>query len=120
MRRHFRERKGDKVKTVTFPVFSNYRVIVVFTHSFEKAYKRFEHTKGAEPLQNAQGITCHIHDTELSYIFILYGEDTGVMVHEAYHAIRHMFEEHNIEMTNENVAHHLGYLVNEIVELALR
>lgn len=116
----FRKRKTDKIKSVFFPIIFNYEVKIVFTHSLEKSFKKFEHTRDSNlsTRPSIRGCAVHVNDREMSYIFILYGESAGVMVHEAYHVIRHMFEEHNIEMSNENVAHHLGYLVDEIVELA--
>jgi hypothetical protein len=118
IRRYFRTQKKDIETTVKFPVFF-YAVKVVFTHSMEKAFKRFKHTRNINPLKNALGITVHVHDEELTYIFLRYECGTGVIAHESYHAICNVFKEHTVEATPEVMAYHLQYLVQEIVDLAL-
>ena len=114
-----RIRKRDKVATVYFPVFSNYEVKIVFTHDFKKAMKRFEHTQDVDPIEHATGMTVNVEDGEqISYIFILYGQDVDIMVHEAYHVVRNIMETFQAEQTNEVMAYHLAYLTQKIVELA--
>jgi hypothetical protein len=120
VRRWYRIRKQDKIKSVKFPILSNYEIKIVITHDFQKAYKKFKHLRDIEPREEADAITAHIREKNLSYIFLKYGSSTGVMAHEAFHAIQFMLKDHDIEMVDEIGAYHLDYLVNEIVELALR
>ena len=120
-RRQYRMGKKDKVKTVKFSVLNDYKVKIVLTRDLDKALLSFKHTvdvpSGGE---TTGGITVHVDKERISYIFIPYGSSTGSMAHEAYHAIQHMLEDCSIELTNEVVAYHLGYLMNEIVDLALQ
>jgi hypothetical protein len=116
-RRWFRKAKHDKVKVITFPVYFNYKVTAVFTHSMEEAIKRLKLNVSMTPDTSAM----HVRGEFESFILMPYDKsDTGTIVHESYHAIRYMFEQHDLEMTNEAVAYHLAYLVSEIVELALK
>lgn len=113
--------KKDKVKTVKFAVLNDYKVKIVLTHDLDKALKSFKHTTDVESGgETTGGIAIHVNEERLSYIFIPYGSSTGSMAHEAYHAVRHMLDECSIELENEVVAYHLGYLMNEIVDLALQ
>ena len=120
MRRLFRTRKQDKTKSIRFPVFANYEIKIVFTHDFEKSFKRFEYLKNEKPDKDVDGITCQVIGEGLTYIFIKYGSDTGTMAHEAYHAVCNLLRDRNAELSDEVVAYHLGYLVNKIEELALK
>jgi hypothetical protein len=118
-RRHYRIGRKDKVKVITFPTYFDYKITIVFTHSIEKALKHYKIQMRVPPTPETVGL--HVRGDFESHVFIPYDRgDTGTMVHEAYHAIWYMFEQHDLEMTNEAVAYHLGYLVNEMVELALR
>ena len=120
-RRQYRMSKKDKIKTVKFSVLNDYKVKIVLTRNLDKALKSYKHTTDVNSGgETTGGITVHVDCERLSYVFIPYGSSTGSMAHEAYHAIRHMLEECSIELENEVVAYHLGYLMNEIVDLALQ
>ena len=120
-RRQYRMGKKDKVKTVKFAVFNDYKVKIVLTRDLDKALLSFKHTADVESGgETTGGITVHVDCERLSYIFIPYGSSTGSMAHEAYHAVQRMLKNCSIELKNEVVAYHLGYLMNEIVDLALQ
>jgi hypothetical protein len=119
--RHYRLRKTDKTKIVFFPIFCNYEVRIIFTHNLEKSFKRFKHTRDVEPRAGVDAVTIHVKNEDISYIFFLYKKsDTGTMAHEAYHVIEQLLELHDVGTHGEVAAYHLGYLVNQIVDLALQ
>lgn len=106
--------KKDRTKSFKFPVFCDYEIKVVSTNDFEKTFKRFK-LPFDEDDKTAGALTIHCQDEAISYIFIPYKVSLDLMVHEAYHAIRHMLLKHSVKIDdNEVVAYHLGYLVQKI------
>jgi hypothetical protein len=109
-------RKQSKPKNliVKFPVFSGFVVHVDRTDDMDEAISNHpiiaDMTGGND---TADAVTIYDGDMEC-YIFILPNADPGTIAHEAWHAIRHMMLKVGVELDNEAVAYHLGYLVNRI------
>jgi hypothetical protein len=101
-----------KKLTVTFPAFSNYSVIVIFTTDFVKDANKL----GVEEV--TPDIEClHItNDPNTGTSWILFKEDPGIgsIVHESYHCIACMLRWVGVGAEEETVSYHLGYLVARI------
>lgn len=106
--------KGDRIKTFIFPVFDYWRIRVVSTNDFNKALKKFKHTRAFSELENTAAFNVHVENENLSYIFIHHKVELGTVAHEAYHAIERMLSLHDVEPRGEVIAYHLGYLIQEI------
>jgi hypothetical protein len=104
---------GDYEKKVTFPVFSGYAVRIVFTDDLPKSrISRYGNAGAAgEGDTNAMVST----NSEGCHIFFKPMARTGVIAHEAYHAVRRMLDWIGArECDEEVVAYHLTHLVDVI------
>lgn len=100
-----------------FPTFGGYEIKIIITRCLAKALLKYEHTKNIDPTAYT-GLTVHVKEEHLTYIFLPL-PDTGTMAHEAYHAVCNLLKVHDIPQEGEVVAYHLGYVMREIVDLAL-
>ena len=106
-------RHGDYEKKVTFPVYSEYAVRIVFTDDLPKSrIGRYGNAGAAgEGDTNAMVST----NSEGCHIFFKPMARTGVIAHEAYHAVRRMLDWIGAnECDEEVVAYHLTHLVDII------
>ena len=103
----------SKFKIIKFPALSNYRVHVEITSSLKKSLAKYPATKAVEMDENTHGLAVHT-DNAFSYIFLPYHTSAGDIAHEAWHVIRQMMKYLGIELENESVAYHLGYLTDKI------
>ena len=55
-----------------------------------------------------------VHADTLSFVFLPYSASVGSIAHESWHVVRRMMEHAGVELDNEAVAYHLGFLVNKI------
>lgn len=107
---------GDYETIAKFPVFSNFKIHIVFTGDMEHAQKvRY-------------GSSAHTHDTEAMFrasdkndahmFFWLGAACSGTIAHESYHAIRFLMDDYAgaTMMDNEVMAYHIGYLVQKITD----
>jgi hypothetical protein len=98
---------------IEFPALSHYVVHVEISSDIKKSLLKYPPTKSIEMEENTHGLAVHT-DNAFSYIFLPYDTSAGDIAHEAWHVIRHMMEYLSIELDNEAVAYHLGYMVNKI------
>lgn len=106
-------------KIVTFPIFSNYTMVIVVTE--EKSLmptvsyisdRDFNREPDLSPTCDACTMRArHGH----TYIMFTKDATLGTIAHEAWHAIYHMLKDFaGAELEDETVAYHLGYLVDQI------
>ena len=101
------------IKLVAFPVINNH-VHVVRTTNIRQSVELIKETRDQlSPdfcFRGVRGLTLVTENDEI-YIFVPWKRSSGTDAHEAYHAVRHLLGQQGIEMENEVVAYHLGYLV---------
>ncbi len=100
---------------VKFPVFGDYTVYIEMTDDMKKSLAKRKVTAPAisEIDNNAHAMVIH-DDNASSYVFLPMKPAVGTIAHEAWHVIKGMMEYAGVELDNETVAYHLGYLVNKI------
>jgi hypothetical protein len=111
-----KSKHGDYERVVTFPVWSNYKVHVIFTDNIaESRIARYGDSGLAE---GANALHCCAKDGHSHLLFKLGDCTIGVVAHECWHAIRCMLVDWaGVEiMENELTAYHLGYLVDKVSE----
>lgn len=106
-------------------------VIQGHTNFFEAAFEAFGHKVSIMFCDDVKKAIAEQHpeapkqdDAEaLSYFYTTKAESelyfhfdvaAGTVAHEAFHAVWNLFEYHGVKSDDENIAYHLGYLVNEI------
>jgi hypothetical protein len=107
----------SRVTHVEFPVFSGYIVHVEITSDPTKSLLKYPSTRDlVEEFDDDFGEAFTVHDTDggISMIFFQHNASVGTIAHEAWHAIKQMMKICDVDLENEVVAYHLGYLVNEI------
>jgi len=109
---------GDLELTVKFPVFSNYKMFVVFSADLcASRLNRYGDAGAGGELETAAFVSIC---SEGCHIFLKPSAGGGLIAHESFHAIRAMFLWAGVEdFDNEIVAYHLGYLVDKIVKFQL-
>lgn len=108
--------KKNKILNIQFAAMGHYDVHVEFSSNPQKALLKYPETKNVEYGKDTQGIAIHCKDESRSFIFLPFHVSAGTIAHEAWHVIRRMMDYLGIELDNEAVAYHLGYLVNKIAE----
>jgi hypothetical protein len=106
---------GDYEKLIKFPVWSNYKVEVIFTEDLLDSYfSRYgEAGLAGNPLTDA----LHTTQSGISQIFYAPTAPARVISHESWHAIFAMFKWAGVEnYDDETIAYHLGWLIGEITE----
>lgn len=106
---------GDYETYCRFPVFSNFTVYIVFTGDIQKSYTARYGTRNPPDTDNTEALLAH--GGKCVHAFFQIGTcPSGTVAHEAYRAIRYMFDDFAgvRQMDNEIVAYHLGYLVQKI------
>jgi hypothetical protein len=104
-----------RITTVEFPVFSDIIVHVELTNDFDKTLSKYpciEHMTGNN--EDCEAMTVYGHSGCVIFMFLKPNVSVGTIAHESWHAIRAMFESIGVEIENETVAYHLGYLVNKV------
>jgi hypothetical protein len=106
--------KQPKVYHLEFPVLNHYNVHVEFTSDLKKSISHYRETKDIELYSDESGLAIHPKNQPRSFIFFKGNPNPGTIVHESWHVVRRMLEYYGIELDNEVVAYHLGYLVRNI------
>lgn len=98
---------------VKFPVME-YGCHVVFTDKYQDSIA----ARGLAAGRLHMSAACHIHRGGDSWIFFKIGNaPMGVVAHEAYHALQHMFDVIGVKsLDEETFAYHLDYLVQKIAD----
>lgn len=99
---------------VEFPVFAGYIIHVEITSDFNKTGKKYKLTKGIKFRADSEGATIFDDNSNITFVFIKPNVSDGSIVHEAWHALRRMFKFVGVELEDEVVAYHLGYIVDKI------
>jgi hypothetical protein len=104
---------GDYERRVNFHVFG-YAVFVVFTTDIPKSVLARYNKIQAEPSFHA--MHCREAGNPYSHLFFKIGDATpGTIAHESWHAVRYLLDDWTgCGLGNENVAYHIGYLVDSI------
>ena len=110
----------SKIKILEFPVFCGYEVHVEFTSDIAQSLLKYPPTRKIEMDDQTSWLAVHNMDAPQSFIFLPYDAPAGSIAHEAWHVVRRMMEHAGVELDNETVAYHLGYLVNQIFKFARR
>ena len=104
---------GDYEKMVTFPVFSKYRVHLIFAKDIHKSLDvRYGDTSRHG---DADAFCRHSKDGH-THIFMPFGVTDNTIAHECWHAVFEMFDYVAAGLDNESVAYHLGYLVEQVYD----
>jgi hypothetical protein len=105
-------RHGDYERIVKFPVLSTYFVHIIFTENIARSRKgRYGDEGSAEGAAALSSTAVGGH----GHLFFQPSNTEGIIAHESWHAIYHMFEWLGAELDNEMVAYHLAYLVDRII-----
>ena len=110
--KHWSHKLPDQRKIFRFPVFSDYKIVVISSNDYKKDLKRRFPNSNIDEYDHADAVT--IHAKGETFIYIPHKVSLNIMVHESYHAVRRMLKYHDVVDDNEVIAYHLGYLVQEI------
>lgn len=100
---------------IKFPVFHNYTVNVEIAPNIEKAVERYKNVfkiEGWGGEEETNAIT--VHENWASYMFLRPRTTPGTIAHESLHVIAEIADKTGMKLDDENVAYHLGYLVDKI------
>lgn len=98
---------------IEFPVFCGYIVHFELCNDLAQAMMQYKSCRGIS-VSDTEGITVHVTDNPMTFIFLKRSASPGVVAHEAYHAARQMLRYFQCDPDNESVAYHLGYIVNQM------
>jgi len=110
-----RSRYGDYDLKVVFPIFAHYTIHVVFTENLVKSRMDRYGDAGAAGSGQTQAMSSTATGG-IGHLFFPPLARAGVIAHEAWHGIYRLFEWAGVELENETIAYHLGYLVNQITQ----
>jgi hypothetical protein len=107
---------GDFEKRVTFKVWSDYKVYIVFTDDLAASrISRYETAGVAGESGTAALFTRGAGG--YGHLFFLKDACARIITHECVHAIWALFDWSGVKQwDNETLAYHLGYLVGEVSE----
>ena len=112
------EHLQEKVKTVVFPVFSEYRVVLVVSSDIDASFKKRHGILGTNyNLAGCEAAHQAIPGKMKAFLFFRPGATNGTVAHECWHTIHKMFGAVGACLDNEAVAYHLGYLVDKTTDL---
>ena len=104
-------------KRLRFPMFGNYRIVIVITNSLELSRnKRF----CPETIEDdVQGLHTEDKETGTSYVFLKESSRASFVVHECWHAVKSLLDFIEANVEEEVVAYLLGYVVEHAVLLEI-
>lgn len=110
-----KSRHGDYEKVIKLPVFSNYKIHIVFTDDIRASSKaRYPHSDGFDERADAGHQFSNSGDSHLYYTT---ANSFGVLAHEVVHAIFSIFDWIGARKRDEEVeAYHLGYICDAVVD----
>jgi hypothetical protein len=106
------------ILTLEFPVY-NSKLYVIQCEDIQKGRDELNTVLGPTIIHKDCDGLCSWDDeicTGEFWIHILPSTSTGVIAHEVWHFIYRMFKQFGIKIDNENVAYHLSYTIDEILE----
>lgn len=101
--------------TVRFPVFMNYRIVVIVTNDKDRTYKKIIKGTNLPPESDFDALHVWVGSRATSYLIFQPDANPGTISHECWHAVRYVLVDFmGAKVDNEIVAYHLGYLVNRV------
>ena len=119
MKRLKKTKFNDYEEVVTFGVYSNYRIHIIYTDSIPRSSKARYGSEGRT--ENAAAYHRQAGGGH-SHVFFTERWEPGVIAHECFHAIWAMLKEWAgvVDMDNEIIAYHLGFLVGIVHDFKQR
>jgi hypothetical protein len=112
--------RQSKALLIEFEIFSNYSIRVEFAKDLAVAARRIKSLADiVGELDSTSAAVTFYDGAMMSYVFIKPGSMYGTVAHEALHAVNQMMTKVGVkgaEDNDENIAYHLGFVVNHIVE----
>ncbi len=103
------------IQIITFPVFCGYVVHVETASDLTKVFAKYPQTKNAD-VTDTRAVTVHVKDKAFSFLFLRTTASVSDIAHECYHVVRGMLRYMGVELDNECVAYHLGWLTQEVFD----
>lgn len=107
----------EKEFNISFPVFSDYIIKIIFTKDIPTSRDKRADILGAleKPMSKyVDGLHSYNDCHPNGIIFLSRKATQGTIAHECSHAIWRMFNWVGAQIENETFAYHLGYLVDEL------
>ena len=103
--------------SVDFPVYK-YRMFFIYTNDLKRSREALSHKVGVYKYDYETTGALHSSNDKVPDSFVIFTTDVtvGVIAHEVFHAIWQMFSYYDIELDNENVAYHLNYILDLVIE----
>jgi len=105
---------AQRVKAFHFPVFSNWKLLVIFTNNMAKTLRKYPQTRCIEKESGDYALTVNVPKEDLTFVVLPHDCCLRTVAHEAFHAMEHILGAHDISLSGEIGAYHMGYLVREI------
>jgi len=99
---------------IEFPVFCHYIVHVEVTPDFKKSLAQYPQTRDVDPDPDTAGLTVHVKNETLSFVFIHANCPVSTIAHESWHVVERMLGYVGVDLDSETVAYHLGFLVDKV------
>lgn len=114
MRKIKRTKHDDYERVIQFPIYSYYRLHIVFTEDIARSRKARYGQMGLS--EDATALHTSANGGHAHLFFLIGNCPTGVIAHESWHAVHCMFINWvgAKEMDNEIIAYHIGYITQEI------
>ena len=103
--------------SVDFPVYK-YRMFFIYTNDLKRSREAISGKVGLFRENFEQTDALHSYNPNVPDSFIFFTEEAtaGWLAHEIFHALWQMFSYFNIKLDNENVAYHLNYILDLVIE----
>lgn len=102
----------ERTRRLTLEMFGNYTIEVVVSTDIQKSVMK----RGIGVHQHFEAMHCGA-DNLFSFIFLPEKARAGIVAHEVFHCVWHVFRSIGADLENEIVAYMLSYLVDEIMAL---
>lgn len=111
---------NDYLRQLELPVY-DYTVVLYITDNInetKRAVLRDEKIIDDSPewSDRADGLCINLSDKHTSVVILGPKSDAGTVAHEVIHAVENMFTLFGVPMSGENLAYHLGYITNAVVD----
>jgi hypothetical protein len=107
-----------KTKTIPFPVFVDFKVIVEVTSNVGKSALRRKETRKANIDERTEAFVITVKEKFTSYLVLPHNSSPGTIAHECWHIVEDLMEIYELKPESETTAYHLGYLVDEIYKFS--
>lgn len=111
----------ERRRVVDFPVW-NYSVHVILSSNIDLSKnaleKKLDHRVEVENRKHIYqdgGVHLAYKGEPVGWMILGFDSPCSTVAHEAWHAVRRMFEYTGADLDSETVAYHLGYLVEQII-----